>query len=84
MDTQIIGLAAGILTSASMLPQLFKIIREKEAEDVSFWMPLILLAGVGLWVVYGVLKKDLPIVLTNAFSVAVNLLLMYFRYKYKK
>ena len=80
---QIIGIVAGILTSVSMLPQLIKIINEKKAENVSVWMLLILLLGLALWTVYGLMKKDWPIIVTNAFSVLLNLTLVFFRYKYR-
>lgn len=80
--TQWIGIAAGVLTSISMLPQLIKIIKEKKAEDVSVVMILILIVGLALWATYGILKMDWPIIVTNSFSVLVNTLLLIFRIKY--
>ena len=65
--TQIIGLAAGICTATSLLPQVVKTIKEKKAEDVSLVMLLVLMAGIILWIVYGIQKKDLPITATNSF-----------------
>jgi len=81
---QVIGIAAGILTAISMLPQLIKIIKEKKAENVSVWMLLILISGLILWTVYGVLKKDWPLIVTNSFSVLLNFVLMFFRHKYRE
>lgn len=80
-----IGILAGILTSASMLPQLFKVIRKKEVDDLSVKMIGILLAGVILWVVYGILKQEWPIILSNTFSAIVNSILLccYFLYRNK-
>lgn len=80
---QIVGIAAGIFTALSMLPQLVKILREKKAENLSGWMLLVLLTGLSLWVVYGYMKQDWPILLTNGFSVMLNLALAFFRQKYK-
>ena len=79
-----VGIAAGICTGISLLPQLIKIIKEKKAESISFFMLLILLAGVGGWIWYGILKKDYPIILTNSFSFIINLLIIGFSMKYKK
>lgn len=62
---QILGLTAGLLTSISSLPQLLKILKDKKAEDISKLMFWALIAGVALWVVYGFMKKDLPIIITN-------------------
>jgi len=82
----IIGIIAGILTSAAMVPQLIKVIREKNVENLSKMMLGVLILGVSLWVVYGVLKKEWPIILSNGFSVAVNttLLLCCFLFEKKK
>ncbi len=82
--TQLIGIVAGILTAISMLPQLIKIIKEKKAENVSLWMLVILMLGLGMWTIYGLLKKDWPIVVTNAFSLLLNFVLVSFRNKYKE
>ncbi|MEO6758806.1 MAG: SemiSWEET transporter [Saprospiraceae bacterium] len=82
--TQVIGIAAGILTAISMFPQLLKILKEKKAENVSVWMLLILISGLILWTVYGILKKDWPIIITNAFSVLLNFVLIFFRHKYRE
>jgi MtN3 and saliva related transmembrane protein len=81
--TKIVGIAAGIFTGSSMLPQLIKIIQEKKASQVSVSMLLILIAGLGLWVWYGFLKEDWPIIATNLFSLVVNLTMMFLRYKYR-
>ena len=80
----IIGLIASIITSVSMLPQFIKILREKEAESVSIGMPLMLIAGLGIWVWYGFLREDWIIIGANAFSVALNTLNLIFTLKYKK
>jgi MtN3 and saliva related transmembrane protein len=82
--TGYIGIIAGICTAVSLLPQLFKIIKEKKADDISFFMLFILLSGLALWVWYGVLKDDYPIIITNSFSFLVNSLVIFFTIKYKK
>jgi len=79
----IIGTIAGVLTSVSMIPQLVKVLKEKDVENISWGMIVVLLTGVSLWVVYGILKDEWPIILSNGFSVLVNttLLIYYFRYR---
>jgi len=78
-----IGIFAGICTCISLLPQLIKIIREKEAENLSYLMLFVLLIGVGGWIWYGVLIEDLPIIITNAISFVINVLVIIFTLKYK-
>jgi len=79
----IVGVIAGILTAVSMLPQVFKTINTKKAEHVSPLMLIILICGVGLWVVYGIMKNDLPIIFTNGFSVLINLFMLFLRWRYR-
>jgi MtN3 and saliva related transmembrane protein len=85
MDTtQIIGLAAGVLTASSLLPQLIKTVKEKEAEDISIVMLLVLLSGISLWIFYGIKRDDFPIIITNCFSLLLNIIMIFLRLKYKK
>lgn len=81
--TKIVGIAAGIFTGTSMLPQLIKMFKEKKASQVSVFMLLILIVGLSLWVWYGFLKEDWPIIVTNIFSLTVNLVMIVLRYKYR-
>jgi MtN3 and saliva related transmembrane protein len=69
---QLVGIFASIGTGISLLPQFFMILKKKKSGTVSLVWLLILLAGLCLWVWYGVLKKDWIIILSNAFSVLVN------------
>jgi MtN3 and saliva related transmembrane protein len=81
---QIIGIIAGVFTSASLLPQLIKTIKEKDATSISAVMLLVLITGISLWIYYGFLKNDIPIIVTNIFSDMVNVTLLFFSIKYKK
>lgn len=82
-QAQIIGIVAGICTGVSLLPQLIKIIKEKKADDISFFMLFILMAGLAGWVWYGILKEDFPIIITNSFSFLMNCAIIFFRIKYR-
>jgi MtN3 and saliva related transmembrane protein len=85
MDGQnIIGIIASVFTAAALLPQLIKVIREKESEDVSVWMLAVLFCGLVLWIMYGFFKKDYIITVSNAFSLLVNITLTVLAFKYKK
>jgi len=76
MDVNTLGIVAGVLTSVSMIPQLIKVIREKNVEDLSWVMILVLICGLSLWVWYGILQNEMPIILSNAFAVLVNITLL--------
>lgn len=76
MNENVLGIVAGVLTSVSMIPQLVKVIREKNVEDISLLMLLVLISGLSLWVWYGFKKDELPIILSNSFAVLVNMSLL--------
>jgi MtN3 and saliva related transmembrane protein len=80
---QTIGIIAGIFTASSLLPQAIKIIKEKKADDVSIGMLLFLTAGVSLWIYYGFLRDDMPIIITNCFSLLLNFITLFLKLKYK-
>lgn len=79
-----VGIAAGTLTSISMLPQLIKVFKEQNVEDISLATLLVLIAGVALWVVYGFMKNELPIIISNSFAVAINCILLGLYIRYRK
>lgn len=81
---QILGLTAGICTSSSVIPQLVKTIKERKASDVSWVMFIVLIAGNSLWVYYGFSKTDIPIISTNIFSLLLNGVMLFCKWKYRK
>ncbi len=82
--TEIVGLAAGICTSISLLPQLFKLLKHKKADDISLFYLIILFIGLGLWIWYGFLRQDIPIVATNGFSLVINGIVIVLGIRYKR
>ena len=84
MYVQIVGILSSVLTAISMIPQLVKVIKEKDAENVSILMLFVLLTGLGMWIYYGVLIKDPIIMISNSFSVLLNLVLLFCSLRFKK
>jgi MtN3 and saliva related transmembrane protein len=84
VNEEFVGLAAGICTAISLLPQLIKLIKTKKAEDLSLFYLTILFIGIGLWIWYGFLKNDLPIILTNCISLCINAIVLVLGIKYKQ
>lgn len=82
--TEWVGILAGIFTSTSLLPQLIKLIRNKKAEDISLFFLIALFIGISLWIVYGVLRKDIPIIATNCFSFLINVMMIVLGIRFKK
>lgn len=80
---QILGLAAGTITSITFLPQVIQIWKTKSAKDLSLHMLLLLILGVSMWLTYGILVADAAIIYTNSMVLAMSLILLYFKIKYK-
>ena len=67
-----IGLLAGFITTLGYVPQVVKGYRSGRMDDVSIFMPVVLMAGMTLWLIYGIMLEDIPIMLWNAVSVILN------------
>ena len=80
--TTAIGLAAGLLTTLSLVPQVTKIWKTRSAKDVSRKMFIAFCLGVALWLVYGVAKGDVPMMIWNSISLvlALSILAMKLRF----
>ncbi|CAA7615503.1 SemiSWEET family sugar transporter [Magnetospirillum sp. SS-4] len=67
----LLGAAAGLLTTASFVPQVLKTLRTRQTRDISLVMWLAFCAGVLLWTVYGFLIEAWPVVITNVPTLAL-------------
>lgn len=78
-----IGLAAGFCTTIAFLPQAMKTWKTKSAKDLSLGMYSIFCTGIILWLTYGIMIKDLPIILTNVASMTLAASILYFKVSFK-
>lgn len=83
MNPTTLGLVAGTLTSIAAIPQLVKTLRTRHARDISIWQPLLLAIGVALWLIYGILIHDTPLVLANIIPLACNVMLTILKLRYR-
>ena len=69
MDTtQIIGFAAAALITLANVPQAVKIIKTKSTKGISSWSYGILFFGNVCWIIYGIMRNDWPIIISNSIS----------------
>ncbi len=80
---QIFGFVSGIVTSSGMIPQLIKTWKTKEVEELSIKMFIIYLIGFLMWITYGIIQKDIPIVATNILSVIITIIMIFLKIKYQ-
>ncbi len=81
---QILGLTAGTITSITFLPQVIQIWKTKSAKDLSLNMLLLLIIGVSMWLTYGILAADAAIIYTNSMVLAMSLIMLVFKIKFKQ
>ncbi|MDD5465413.1 MAG: SemiSWEET transporter [Candidatus Omnitrophica bacterium] len=78
----LIGAIAATLTTFSFIPQIARSIRMRSVKDVSPVMLFQLSAGVLLWIIYGISRKDPIIILANAVTLVSLSILIFLYFKY--
>jgi len=83
-SVQVLGLAAGSLTTVAFLPQVIKTWRSGSAKDLSLGMFSFFCLGVLLWLVYGILVMDIPVIAANMVTLMLASTLLYFKLRFKE
>jgi MtN3 and saliva related transmembrane protein len=76
VSSEIVGFAAGTLTTLCWTPQAVKILRSRDARSISLITQVAFVTGCILWLLYGVLIGSVSIILFNSVTVALNLLII--------
>ena len=77
----IIGLTAAAMGGISLFPQVLKVLKTKSTKDISRETILLLAGSIFLWLVYGILLKNLPIIIANFFGFIQALIILFFKIK---
>ena len=77
-----VSAAAATLTTAAFLPQAMHIIRYKDTRAISLIMYVAFATGVFLWMVFGLMIGNLPIVISNAITLGLALAIIAMKLKY--
>jgi MtN3 and saliva related transmembrane protein len=72
----LLGYAAGAMTTASFLPQAVKTLRTRRTGDISLAMYVIFTMGISSWLAYGLLIGSWPVVLANSFTLVLALAIL--------
>ncbi len=80
--TTLLGFIAGMLTTISFVPQVLHAFRSKRCDDLSWAMLLTFSAGVVLWLAYGIRLWAMPIIVANAVTLALLLIIMALKTRY--
>jgi MtN3 and saliva related transmembrane protein len=78
LETLVSGIAA-VLTAAAFIPQAYKIIQTRETKGVSLWMHITFAVGVAFWFTLGVMLWNWPIMLANAVTFLLTVIIITMR-----
>ena len=79
MSVTLIGLAAAFCTTIAFLPQVLKTWRTRSTKDISLAMFLVFTTGIFLWLVYGVVLHDVPLIAANGITFVLSATMLYFK-----
>ncbi|MDI9544548.1 MAG: SemiSWEET family sugar transporter [Bacteroidales bacterium] len=76
-SVELIGLAAAMFSTVNQMPQAWKIIRSKDTGSISLYTYSLLWIAVTLWLIYGIVIRDKPLIISNIISI-VSITYIYF------
>ena len=76
---ELIGYAAGVLTTLAFVPQVVKSWRSQSVGDLSFLTISALTAGVFLWLVYGMMLRSVPVMAANGTTLVLTGILLWLK-----
>jgi MtN3 and saliva related transmembrane protein len=84
MNYEILGFIAGLFTTFSLAPQLYRVLKLKSAKEISLWFTVSMAFGNLMWLAYGVLEGLLPVIVWNVISFCLAAGLVAAKVKYGK
>ena len=76
------GLLAAFCSTAAFVPQVVKTWRTRSTKDISLIMFLVLVTGILLWLTYGVMIRDIPLIVANAVTLLLAGTVLFFKLKH--
>ena len=79
-----IGFVATGFAVSSTVPQISKALRTKKSDDISLRFIVVLIIGLSFWVIYGIGKRDVVLIIGNSIAVILNTILLILKIKYSR
>lgn len=80
-DITLVGYIAGFCTAIAQFPQAYKVIKTGDTRSISVGMYSIMTFGIMLWLVYGILIPDLPMILANTICLIPSIYILYITFR---
>lgn len=78
-----VGTIAGILTTCAFIPQVVKVVKEKDTSSISLLMYCVQVTGVCLWIIHGRMIKDAALMFANSFTLLLSSIILIYKIRYK-
>ena len=82
--TEVIGLVASAFSSITFMPQVYKAWKTKSVGDLSLSTMFIVFFSTIIWLVYGIGRGLLPVIICNGIICFLSMILLYFKYSFAK
>lgn len=83
MTITMIGYAAGFLTTIAFVPQVVRAFRTRSVDDLSWIWLLLFMTGLGMWLTYGLVLNNWPMILANSITITLCFVLIFMKVRYR-
>ena len=77
-----VGFVGGLLTTMGMVPQVWRLFKLKSAREISLTFSVLFISGIAFWLVYGILRGLMSVIIWNAISMALGSGMLYAKLKW--
>ena len=67
-----VGFMGGLLTTISMVPQVWRLFKYKKAQDISMTFSVLFTVGIGFWLIYGILYSLMSVIVWNSLALVLG------------
>lgn len=79
MNTEWFGYTAAFCTTVAFIPQVLQVIRTRDTQAISLSMYLIFAFGVAMWLAYGLVLDNIPMIVANTITLLLALVVLFFK-----
>jgi MtN3 and saliva related transmembrane protein len=78
----LVGFLAAICTTSAYIPQVVRAWRTRSTQDLSLKMYIIMTTGTALWLLYGIINVDRPLIAANAISLGLTMSILFLKFRH--
>lgn len=79
---ELLGFIGGVLTTGSLVPQIWRLYKLKSAQEMSLAFTCIFIGGIAFWLSYGIVQGLASVIVWNSISFIVGFSMLYAKLKY--